>query len=285
MKRRSHPWLELLRLPNLFTVPGDVLVGWCLGGFQSFFPWWGILASLCLYSAGLLFNDVFDTATDALERPKRPIPSGRVSRAQVFRVACVLSGLGLVLSGPGFPVAVALLVLILLYDLGLKALPGIGVLTMGLCRGFNLYLGFAVSAPFGQLALPTSLFWAMVFFTGYIVLLSLAALNEAAPRASLRGWMRWSPFLWVLTLLPLFYWLGISWLVMWWALIAALFLLPTLLFRQSVPGFVGALIRHLIPLQLVWCMTKLAPDAWGLPVALLLCWAAACLSARRYAGS
>ena len=26
-----RPWLELVRLPNLLTAPGDVLAGWLLG--------------------------------------------------------------------------------------------------------------------------------------------------------------------------------------------------------------------------------------------------------------
>jgi 4-hydroxybenzoate polyprenyltransferase len=37
-----------------------------------------VLASGCLYLAGIVFNDVFDRKVDARERPTRPIPSGVV---------------------------------------------------------------------------------------------------------------------------------------------------------------------------------------------------------------
>lgn len=283
---RKSPWLELLRLPNLFTVPGDILVGWCLGGFQSVCPWWGLLASLCLYSAGLLFNDLFDERIDAKERPTRPLPSGRVTRLEVGGVAVLLSLLGVVSAGPGWKVALALLVLILLYDGGIKKIPCLGVVNMGLCRAVNLLLGFACAFPYGtQLHLPMPLVWAMLFFFVYIVVVSVAAKHEAEKDLRLKQWLRWSPGILVLFLVPLFWILGTSLMMLVWALLAAAWLVPTLLLRRSIPGYVGALIRHLIPLQLLWCMTTAAQGSWVLVISLLLCWAAACLSARRYAGS
>lgn len=275
--------LELLRLPNLFTVPGDVLVGWCLAGQRGGFPVAGILASLCLYAAGLLFNDAFDAATDARERPSRPIPSGRVRRANVLRWAAGLSLAGILLAWQGLPVAVALLVLILAYDGGLKRLPWVGVATMGACRGANVLLGAAVSWPSGELPWQGPPLTAALFFMAYIVLVSVVAKDEARPGARVGGGLRVLPFLMTLALLPLFRWFGYA--PLWTVVPVALLLVPTLTARRGIPELVAGLIRHLIPLQLLWCLVALPREAFLVPTLLILCAVAARVTARRFAGS
>ncbi len=67
-----HSWLELVRLPNLFTVPGDILVGAFLAGIAKnelsvIFP--VIIISLSLYISGLILNDYADYEIDKEERP------------------------------------------------------------------------------------------------------------------------------------------------------------------------------------------------------------------------
>ncbi len=175
MKPALRALFELLRLPNLFTVPGDILVGWFCVSQSGGIPWWGIVASLCLYSAGLLFNDFFDAQVDAAERPSRPIPSGRISRRTVGILATVLMLLGIAFSGKAWPMAVVLALLILAYDGGLKKIPFVGILTMGCCRGANILLGAACT---GALTLSTPLAGCAGFFTGYIILVSLLARGE-----------------------------------------------------------------------------------------------------------
>ena len=71
--------LELIRPPNLFTIPGDVLAGASLAlispeKIPHVFP--VIAISLLLYMSGLIINDCCDRNIDAIERPHRPIPSG-----------------------------------------------------------------------------------------------------------------------------------------------------------------------------------------------------------------
>ena len=81
-------WLALLRPPNLPTLPGDPLAGWCLAGGGD---WPGVIAAavavLLLYMAGLILNDVADIEIDRRERPDRPLPSGRVTRAAALRAS------------------------------------------------------------------------------------------------------------------------------------------------------------------------------------------------------
>ena len=52
----------------------------------------------CITSAGFAVNDYFDKESDAVIKPKRPIPSGALSLKQVIAVSTVLFALGLVLA-------------------------------------------------------------------------------------------------------------------------------------------------------------------------------------------
>jgi geranylgeranylglycerol-phosphate geranylgeranyltransferase len=52
----------------------------------------------CITSAGFAINDYFDRESDAVIKPKRPIPSGALSLKQVIAVSTVLFTVGLVLS-------------------------------------------------------------------------------------------------------------------------------------------------------------------------------------------
>src|SRR5581483_11719795 len=92
------PYLQLVRLPNVFTAAADSLAGWLLvrGTFDEPRRWLPLVAaSMATYAGGIALNDVFDYEADLRERPSRPLPSGRVSR----RFAGWLGG-GLLALGP-----------------------------------------------------------------------------------------------------------------------------------------------------------------------------------------
>ena len=154
-RRGARPWLELVRLPNLLTAIADVAAGWTLAGGRSTTA----LALLCgssvaLYAGGMALNDVADAARDALERPERPIPSGRISRrsAALFAGVCLATGVALAqqVSSLAGAAALALVAAILSYDLLLKDTPA-GPANMGLCRALNFALGLsAVPAALGE---------------------------------------------------------------------------------------------------------------------------------------
>ena len=84
-------YLQLIRLPTVFTAMADIVLGYVLThrvivgpeGWDDPAKFFGLLASsCCLYLAGMVFNDVFDRKQDAEERPSRPIPSRRWARRQ-----------------------------------------------------------------------------------------------------------------------------------------------------------------------------------------------------------
>jgi len=84
---------ELVRLPAVLSVPGDVLVGAAASGQSRDVPRAAGLAaaSSCLYLAGMALNDYADRDVDAVERPGRPIPSGRVTPGFALGLAAGLT--------------------------------------------------------------------------------------------------------------------------------------------------------------------------------------------------
>ncbi len=197
----GRAWLELLRVPNLLTVPGDVLAGWLLvvGGVWHPALLLAVLASLCLYAFGLLSNDIADFKVDARERPQRPLPSRRIAPIRAVTVAlalaCVAPVLAWLAGGEALNVAVLLFLVITFYNTMMKASPVVGPLALGLCRGLNLLLGAAASTrvlPSGLRGVPfdhmVGLGAAAVILLVYIAAVSLLAQREVQTgRARLIG--------------------------------------------------------------------------------------------------
>lgn len=150
------PYLQLVRLPNVFTAAADGLAGWLLvgGTFREPGRWLPlVLASACTYAGGIVLNDVFDYEVDRAERPQRPLPSGQIGRgfAAVFGGALLAAGLALAFASGtryGWAVELGLIGCVLAYDVGLKH-SWLGPEVMGACRGLNLLLGMSQAAALG----------------------------------------------------------------------------------------------------------------------------------------
>src|SRR5687768_15161994 len=99
---RARAYLELVRVPNLFTAAGDVFAGYLMLSRGVGVEWRDLLvlvaASVVLYAGGVVLNDYFDRDVDRVERPERPIPSGRVAPREVLAFGVRLLGLGCVLA-------------------------------------------------------------------------------------------------------------------------------------------------------------------------------------------
>ncbi len=147
--RHREAWLRLLRLPNLLTVPGDILAGFLLAprAMVSGNDWAQLLlalpAGVMLYAAGLILNDLFDYAVDLRERPHRPLPAGKIYRENAAAAALILLWIAAFLAAffDALAVAIPLILCIILYDVGLKRIPYLGPALMGACRAGNLLLG------------------------------------------------------------------------------------------------------------------------------------------------
>jgi 4-hydroxybenzoate polyprenyltransferase len=151
MSRRSgaQAYLQLARPANVVTAAADILAGSAAAG-----AWTPVLALLvpagmCLYGGGVVFNDIFDRHLDAVERPERPLPSGRASLRGAILLGTLLLLAGIVLaftaSRTSGLIAVAITASALTYDRFGKHHRLAGPVNMGLCRGLNLLLGISAA--------------------------------------------------------------------------------------------------------------------------------------------
>jgi 4-hydroxybenzoate polyprenyltransferase len=184
------PYARLLRLPNVFTTFADILLGTIVAATWQTNPLGAgalLLASSCLYCAGMVWNDYFDFAEDKRERPFRPLPAGQISRATAFRLGCGLLALGIAFAlaagfrsedyvvWPGI-FAALIAVVVLLYDGWLKR-TFVGPLAMAACRFLNVLLGLSLAA---SAEVPWLLRWHLAGVVGlYIVGVTWFARQEA----------------------------------------------------------------------------------------------------------
>lgn len=151
---KIKPYLQLVRLPNLFTAAADSLAGWLLvrGSLDEPRRWVPLcLASMAIYAAGIALNDLIDFEIDLRERPGRPLPSGRVPKAFAATVGILGLIAGPLLAALASPlsmmIAVALVFCVVMYDAILRK-TAVAPLAMGACRGLNLLLGLSEAGNF-----------------------------------------------------------------------------------------------------------------------------------------
>ena len=159
-------YVQLLRLPNIFTAIADPLAGWLIagGGRASQFAL-TIGASVGLYTAGIIFNDCFDCRRDCRDRPERPLPRGDIPVRVAWMLGTVLFLTGLVLGGVN---ALPLAMLIVFYNVFAKHSVWLGPATLGACRACNLALGMG----------GFTMHWLPVILGAYVAGLSLVARRE-----------------------------------------------------------------------------------------------------------
>jgi 4-hydroxybenzoate polyprenyltransferase len=212
------------------TALADVLAGYAVGGLGHGrgLPW--LLGSTaCLYAGGVVLNDFFDRRLDAVERPERPIPSGRVPAARAGALGALLLAAGVAAASRATVAAAAIAggiaAFVVLYDAWGKHQRAFGPVNMGLCRGFNLLLGMAAAPAavsshwplavlsvvyiaavtivsrgevYGGKAATAAL--ALVSLTAVLIALAIIAARSGswAPVAlaltALLGWRVWPPF-------------------------------------------------------------------------------------------
>ncbi|MFI2366754.1 SCO3242 family prenyltransferase [Promicromonospora sp. NPDC019610] len=153
---------ELVRAPAALSVVGDTLAGLAAaragtssgtaagttGGAPTPLRARHLLlpvASACLYLGGMALNDYGDRHVDAVERPERPIPSGRISPRAALAIGTALTAGGVAAAGlaggrRALGVALPLAACVWTYDLVAKDRPA-GPFVMAACRGLDVLLG------------------------------------------------------------------------------------------------------------------------------------------------
>lgn len=188
-------WLRVLRIPNLFTVPAEPVAAFYMASSASLRDSvtlaWTLAAILCIYAAGLIWNDVFDRRRDAQARLLRPIAMGLISPRVAASVAWLLAGCGSLLAWHvgvvPFAMSIALIASVLAYDRFFKKISVLGVVTMGLCRGLSFLMGAAAAAT--GLSFSVRIWIAAAIVTTYVATVTELARRERYPHnPSLEVW-------------------------------------------------------------------------------------------------
>lgn len=296
-------WAHLLRVPNLFTVPGDVMVGLFLatGGQPEWQVAGGAVSVLFIYVGGLFLNDYFDREVDARERPERPIPSGAVDPTSVFvvGVAMFAVGVGVAAAALGGPIVLAVAAGVafaaFLYNAVFKKIRILGPLVMGSCRAGSVVLGAAFVGGISEtpVLIAVGVTW---LYTAAITGLAGGETDETGEQK-----------LGIDALIPAVVLVGGGVLMcvsVWPAFPPALLAVGALALgageaawvgRQMMregrvtPPCIGRLVRVMLSAQAAWCIWRVPGQGFSLAVQLLVFFALlrllAGLSARRFYGS
>lgn len=152
-----NPYIEILRPGNvIMAVIAIVLVA--IVGHTISIPI--ILAMLAVFfeiSAGNVINDYFDYKIDLINKPHRPIPSGRISPKNGRNYAYVLFVMGTICGflisylnkdWTAFIIVLISDVILYIYARNLKSTPLIGNLTVGFMTGLCFaFGGYAINNP------------------------------------------------------------------------------------------------------------------------------------------
>ena len=252
-------WLQLIRIPNLWTIPADIALAYFLvlipGQFNPFSLIFLMLISSLIYSSGLILNDLMDYDEDLRERPKRPLPSGDISKGSAWKayffmiIGAML--LALCLSQRTIIITSLLILAVALYNGPSRRLPKLGFVTMGLCRGLNLALGASLVMGHNEGFLTL----AIIAETLYITAVTYIAYNETDSLPK-RLW-RWAPAAVVAVALILLSFIGNAdplGFVAALAMIAYMYKVTKPLDDESfpiklIPPKIGEFIRLLIPIS------------------------------------
>ena len=148
MSQRLREYLLLIRLPNVFTTPSNILAGYFAAVTVAEIDIVRLIALMVssglLYVGGIVLNDYFDVEIDKRERPSRPLPSGNVSKRHAMAIVIVAlliaNTIALVVGPISLAVSLALTFAIIAYDYWLKH-GLLGPFAMGGARFLNVIFG------------------------------------------------------------------------------------------------------------------------------------------------
>ncbi len=150
-----NAYLEIIRPGNAVMAAIAVILMMFVGHYYEL-PI--IICALIVFvctGAGNTINDVFDVKIDEINKPNRPIPSGRISLENARNYAFALFGIGIALSfvdsylvNSIWPsvIVVPAAVIMYLYARNLKTMPLIGNLTVATLTGFCFVIAGVVIA-------------------------------------------------------------------------------------------------------------------------------------------
>lgn len=194
VSKRLKEYLLLIRLPNVFTTPSNILVGY-FAAVSAAAEAEGahlialVISSGLLYIAGIVLNDFFDIEIDKKERPSRPLPSGKISKEYALGIAIVAlliaNTLALLVGPVTLAVSLALTLAIIAYDYRLKH-SVVGPFVMGSTRFLNVILGASPMLLYidgHSFAIVGTAAASLFFYVSSITLLSKKEVGDEKPNS------------------------------------------------------------------------------------------------------
>jgi len=168
---------ELLRIHNAIFGSLTVLISGLLFTHDFYVLLWGVLAYIFLAAAGNVINDIYDLEVDKINRPHRPLPSGRISVKEAYIIYFILVSGGLlasvissfiIMNPLPFIIAAIFVGIGVLYSAKLKILGFIGNITVGVSFSIGYIYGWIITGmPFHM----NRLFAVLLFFSTSTTLL------------------------------------------------------------------------------------------------------------------
>lgn len=198
VSQRVKEYLQLIRLPNVFTTPSNILAGYFAAvtttaaaeadGVHLIAI---MVSSGLLYIAGIVLNDYFDIEIDKKERPSRPLPSGKISKGYALTIAIVallIANIIALIVGPiSLAISLALTLLIIAYDYQLKY-SVLGPFAMGGTRSLNVIFGASPVLLYidnHSVAIVGAAAASLFFYVSSITILSKKEVGKERPNSTL----------------------------------------------------------------------------------------------------
>ena len=184
---RLLPVLRLCRIGMWFSPAADVLAGAAVAevAFDGAVAR-AMLASMLLYGAGMVWNDIADRELDAIQRPERPLPRGDLSQRFAAMLGVALLGAGLAVT-PCFTHHALIASLVMFYDFLGKRLEWLAALNMGTLRALNLGTGLQLAAADAPETARRALLLAALCYGIYIVAVTIVGIFEDTPSVRARA--------------------------------------------------------------------------------------------------
>ncbi len=161
-------YIKLMRPANCLMTAISVLIGAVIvsrfGAFSAIDAYIAMAAAFIISGAGNTINDYVDVDADKVNKPYRPIPSGKVRRDSALSFSMLLFLIGIVMAyfinTAAFIIAVVNSLLLIAYSFKLKERMLIGNASVSYLVGSGFLFG---GAAMGDVLLPSVMFFLSAF--------------------------------------------------------------------------------------------------------------------------
>ena len=142
---------QLVRFPGIFTAFSNILIGFFLasnGNFEFNTLPFLLTTTGLLFAGTMIMNDYADHKIDSVERPRRPLVSGKISRKVALYLIIICFSIAnlsaLMISETSIIISLLMTGLITSYNFKLKNISVVGILAISIIRFLNIILGFSI---------------------------------------------------------------------------------------------------------------------------------------------